>query len=448
MNIKTFGPVDERSLEQLERCMAAGDADYGVLCADHHPGYSQPIGGAIAYEGYVSPSGVGYDIGCGNKAACTELTRADLEALGGVEAIMREITRADLVRHGRAGAGARRSPGARQDPQRRVPAAAQARADSPRDQLGTVGSGNHYVNLMEDEQGRVWVGVHFGSRGFGHKTASGFLALAQGLPFDGRAAEGEMDSPPVLLEVGTELGDAYIEAMQLAGEYAYAGRDVVVAKVLEILGAEAVHEVHNHHNFAWREEHGGRTYWVIRKGCTPGPARARRGSSAGRWAMTSVILEGVESDEATESLFSTVHGAGRVMSRTQAAGKVRRRKRWACAHRDCDRVFDSTAQRDDPAPARRLSRPPRVTRDEGVDRGAAQAGRGRLACRPGTPARAGHRPGRRRRGRGTGGVQAPARGPLGRTRGRSASSTRCARWAWPWRDATPAISTGIRLAIA
>ena len=61
---KTFGDVDLRSLEQLQRCMAAGDADFGVLCADHHPGYSQPIGGAIAYEGYVSPSGVGYDIGC------------------------------------------------------------------------------------------------------------------------------------------------------------------------------------------------------------------------------------------------------------------------------------------------------------------------------------------------------------------------------------------------
>ena len=64
-----------------------------MLCADHHPGYSQPIGGGIAYEGYVSPSGVGYDIGCGNKAVRTELTRADLDALGGVERIMGEITR-------------------------------------------------------------------------------------------------------------------------------------------------------------------------------------------------------------------------------------------------------------------------------------------------------------------------------------------------------------------
>src|SRR4051794_23192686 len=88
--IKTFGAVDARSLEQLERCMAAGDAELGVLCADHHPGYSQPIGGGIAYEGHVSPSGVGYDIGCGNKAEQTELTRADLEEAGGIERVVRD----------------------------------------------------------------------------------------------------------------------------------------------------------------------------------------------------------------------------------------------------------------------------------------------------------------------------------------------------------------------
>jgi tRNA-splicing ligase RtcB len=66
-SVKTFGEVDQRSLDQLTRCMNAGDAEFGVLCADPHPGYSQPIGGGIAYEGYVSPSGVGFDIGCGNK---------------------------------------------------------------------------------------------------------------------------------------------------------------------------------------------------------------------------------------------------------------------------------------------------------------------------------------------------------------------------------------------
>jgi tRNA-splicing ligase RtcB len=332
--IKTFGSIDERSLKQLERCMEAGDAELGVLCADHHPGYSQPIGGGIAYEGYVSPSGVGYDIGCGNKAARTELTRADLDALGGVESLMREITRRisfgmgvaaqervdhpvlDKIRH------------AEFQPQRQLAQLAES-------QLGTVGSGNHYVNLMEDEEGRVWVGVHFGSRGFGHKTASGFLALAEGKRFGERAVEGEMDSPPVLFEVGSELGDSYVAAMELAGEYAYAGRDVVVDKVLEILGTQATHEVHNHHNFAWREEHFGRTYWVIRKGCTP--ARPdQEGFVGGSMGDESVILEGVESPENEQALYSTVHGAGRVMSRSQAAGRVRRQAVYACSIRDCD----------------------------------------------------------------------------------------------------------------
>jgi tRNA-splicing ligase RtcB len=204
-----------------------------------------------------------------------------------------------------------------------------------------VGSGNHFVNLFEDEESKLWIGVHFGSRGFGHKTASGFLALAQGLPFDARAHEGEMDSPPVLLELDSELGQSYIAAMELAGEYAYAGRDVVVDKVLEILGADATHEVHNHHNFAWREEHFGHTYWVIRKGCTPARA-GQKGFVGGSMGDQSVILEGVESKEAEQSLYSTVHGAGRVMSRTQAAGRVRRRKRWACMERDCTRLFEDS----------------------------------------------------------------------------------------------------------
>src|SRR5262249_31947125 len=336
--IKTFGPVDERSLKQLERCMEAGDADFGVLCADHHPGSSRPIGGGIAYESYVSPSGVGYDIGCGNKAARTELTRADLDALGGVEAVMREITH--RISFGMGVAAAERVDHPVLDkirsadfaPQRKLSQLAQS-------QLGTVGSGNHYVNVMEDEDGRIWVGVHFGSRGFGHKTASGFLALAQGLAFDAKAHEGEMDSPPVLFEVGSELGDAYIAAMGLAGEYAYAGRDIVVAKVLEILGAEAVHEVHNHHNFAWKEEHFGRTYWVVRKGCTPARP-GQEGFVGGSMGDNSVILEGADSTLADESLHSTVPGAGRVMSGTRAAGRVRRRKRYACSHRDCDRIFD------------------------------------------------------------------------------------------------------------
>jgi hypothetical protein len=148
----------------------------GVLCADGHVGYSQPIGGAVAYADYISPSGVGYDIACGNKAVRTNLLADDVAA-----DVPGSWTRscADQLRRRPQEQRARRPPGARRDrdadfaPQRQL-------YDLAAKQLGTVGAGNHYVDLFEDDDGYVWIGVHFGSRGFGHKTASGFLALAEG----------------------------------------------------------------------------------------------------------------------------------------------------------------------------------------------------------------------------------------------------------------------------
>ena len=202
-----------------------------------------------------------------------------------------------------------------------------------RDQLGTVGSGNHYVDVLEDQDGWLWVGVHFGSRGFGHKTATGFMSIAAGGRFEDRVSDGEMDAPPLLLDIAQPSGQDYIEAMTVAGRYAYAGRAAVVARVLEILGTSETFSVHNHHNFAWREIHGDRPeMWVVRKGATP--ARPGQwGFVGGSMGDISVVLRGVESAASRELLYSTVHGAGRVMSRTQAAGKQRWTKaRWACGN--------------------------------------------------------------------------------------------------------------------
>jgi tRNA-splicing ligase RtcB len=328
--ITVYGDVDARAVQQLERCAEAGDATHGVLCADGHVGYSQPIGGAVAYADYISPSGVGYDIACGNKAVRTNLLAADVkpDISGLMDSIYERISfgvgrkNNDPVDH--AIIDAIRE--AEFAPQRQL-------LDMAAQQLGTVGSGNHFVDLFEGDDGHIWIGVHFGSRGFGHKTASGFLALAEGKRFEEHAAEGEMDSPPILFHVDSDLGQAYIAAMSLAGEYAYAGRNTVVAKVLEILGAESTYEVHNHHNFAWRENHGGTDVWVIRKGCTPA-FLGQAGFVGATMGEQSVILEGVDSDASADLLYSTVHGAGRVMSRTRAAGKSR--KRWACNNRECD----------------------------------------------------------------------------------------------------------------
>ncbi len=328
--ITVRGDVDARAVEQLERCARAGDAVAGVLCADGHVGYSQPIGGAIAYPGHISPSGVGYDIGCGNKAVRTDVRADDLESSLGK--VMDEIQ--DRISFGMGRKNDEPVDHEVLDHIREAEFSPQrGLLDLAAAQLGTVGAGNHYVDLFRGDDGFVWVGVHFGSRGFGHKTASGFLALADGLSFGERAHEGEMDSPPVLLSVDSELGQSYIAAMTLAGEYAYAGRDVVVAKVLSILGASATYEVHNHHNYAWRETHFGEDVWVVRKGCTPA-FPGQEGFVGATMGEPSVILRGRDATDGEDLLFSTVHGAGRVMSRTKAAGKSR--PRWSCLNRDCD----------------------------------------------------------------------------------------------------------------
>ena len=260
--ITVKGDVDEGAVQQLRRCARAGDSPAAALCADGHLGYSQPIGGVIAYRDKVSPSGVGYDIGCGNKAVRTNVRVTDILGDG------------HSGRPPQVAAGENPLPGATDESQGRevtpewgleneAPARAYSRCDrrlgaimdeivarisfgmgrpnnEPVDhpvlekiaaavfapqrqlaqlaasQLGTVGSGNHYVDLLADEDGWLWVGVHFGSRGFGHKTASGFLAMAQGKQFDEHAQDGEMHSPPVLFDTDSEIGQAYIEAMNLA----------------------------------------------------------------------------------------------------------------------------------------------------------------------------------------------------------------------------------------
>jgi len=112
--------------------------------------------------------------------------------------------------------------------------------------------------------------------------------------------------------------------MQLGGVYAYAGRDWVCARVARLLGASIEEEVHNHHNFAWLEEHEGRQLWVCRKGATPA-FPGQRGFVGGTMGEQSVILEGVDSPESKTALYSTVHGAGRVLGRKQATGVTDRK---------------------------------------------------------------------------------------------------------------------------
>ncbi len=311
MNTKIFGEHDAATIRQIETCVAAG-GERGVLCADGHKGYAQPIGGVVAYRDKISLSGVGFDIACGNLAI---LTDARLEQVRpALETVMNDVNRDISFGVGRS-SKTRIDHKLFDDDAWKLKPLHELKKNAA-DQLGTVGGGNHYVDIFADEQKRMWVGVHFGSRGLGHKTATHFLRAAGGK--DG------MDVPPTVISDSSELGQDYVAAMRLAGRYAYAGREAVARHVVRgILRAGAIEEVHNHHNFAWQEEHEGERFWVVRKGATPA-FPGQRGFIGGSMGDDAVIIEGVDSPLSREALFSTVHGAGRTMSRTAAKGKFQK----------------------------------------------------------------------------------------------------------------------------
>ena len=333
-SMKIFGNHDAATIAQLED--VASRAAAAALMADGHVGYIMPIGGVAAYHEQVSVVGVGFDIACGNAAIRTDLTLSQLgdtsdevgRTLSGIADDIAATVSFGIGRKNRADDAPVDHPLFTDAAWDAVPHKHRAALrDKARGQLGTVGSGNHYVDVFADETGTIWVGVHFGSRGFGHTVASSFIAVSQGHEWGARAPERE-----VLLDLHAPIGHDYWHLMNLAGRYAYAGREWVARKVVEILGANEAELVHNHHNFAWRESHGGDDVIVVRKGATPA-FPDQRGFIGGSMGDDAVIVRGVSpnavSPDVAESqraaLYSTVHGAGRVMSRTQAAGKRNRK---------------------------------------------------------------------------------------------------------------------------
>jgi tRNA-splicing ligase RtcB (3'-phosphate/5'-hydroxy nucleic acid ligase) len=344
--IRVYGyTYDVQAVSQIATVAGHGWVTEAALMADNHLGYSMPIGGVAAYRDMVSPSGVGYDIGCGVMGVRTALVMDDVR--DDLPRLADEIARRISFGIGRNNPNPVDhelfdSPIWAEVPELTQVVQGRKRAWSLRQraeqQLGTVGSGNHYVDLLvEPEDGSVWAACHFGSRGFGHGVATGFLNLAAHRGFFAQMPGGEsMHAEPTLLpltgdaalELGArpqdaseraEIGRRYQLAMQLAGQYAYAGREYVISQVLDILGTTAAETVHNHHNYAWSEEHHGEPVHVVRKGATPAfPGQTGFiGGSMGDWA---VVVEGLDSELSRRTLRSTVHGAGRVMSRSMAKG--------------------------------------------------------------------------------------------------------------------------------
>lgn len=309
--LKIIGQHDDNTIAQAQNVLAKG-ADKFILCADGHKGYGHPIGGVAAYKDKISISGVGFDIACGNMAVKLPVKASEVKdwrAVGdkiastisfGVGRVNETKVEAEFL-----------DTEANWDNE-----AITGLKDLAAAQLGTVGSGNHYVDVFRDQEDYVWVGVHFGSRGLGHKATTHFLKKL--------GANDGMDSDPCIVDMKSDIGQNYLEAMTLGGKYAYAGREWVCSTVAKILTGsdEYLDRVHNHHNFAWVEQHGGEEYFVVRKGSTP--AFPGQMSFIGANMLdSSVIVRGLDTPAAQDNLYSTVHGAGRVMSRTAAAGKFK-----------------------------------------------------------------------------------------------------------------------------
>src|SRR5919107_3923854 len=212
-DLQIFGQHDPATIAPMQNCMRVGSVSAGVLCADGHLGYAQPVGGVVAYESDISISGVGFDIACGNMAVRIDTPYAAVKDNAGQ--ILNDVARTISFGIGRR--NAERVEHELFDSPLWEQAGTAHLKKMAAEQLGTVGSGNHYVDLFEDEAGLVWIGVHFGSRGLGHRTATQFLKLAGGK--DGMMVD------PTVVPVASELGQRYLAGMELAGLYAYAGRE-------------------------------------------------------------------------------------------------------------------------------------------------------------------------------------------------------------------------------
>lgn len=310
--------IDGGAIAQMRQACSVPVAEVGALMPDAHVGYGLPIGGVLACENAVIPYAVGVDIACRMKLSVLDLDVAQFERQPAL------FDRA-IEQGTRFGVGCehqRPQTHGVMDQDWTVSRITREKKDVAWRQLGTSGSGNHFVEFgiltLEQDQPELelkagtYVALmsHSGSRGTGAAVCSTYSAIAQArLPRKyhelGRLAWLTLDS---------EAGQEYWVAMNLMGDYAAANHDVIHRLVSKFAGAEIIAGVENHHNFAWKEEHYGKELIVHRKGATPAHAGVL-GVIPGSMADPAFIVRGKGKPS---SLGSASHGAGRCMSRTQA----------------------------------------------------------------------------------------------------------------------------------
>lgn len=316
---RTWGDlIDEACHNQMRNACHLPMARGAALMPDAHVGYGLPIGGVLGLENAVVPYGVGVDIACRMKLSVLDWSVADLDRRH--DDFKNALQRGTVF--GVGGRHAKPQDHPVMDEDWTVCRVTRENRDKAWNQLGTSGSGNHFVefgtltitepaNDLGLEPGEyVALMSHSGSRGTGAAVCNYYSRLArQQLP-----KKYEFVGDLAWLDLTSEAGQEYWAAMNLMGEYAAANHAVIHRNVAKILGARIIAGVENHHNFAWKEEHFGKELIVHRKGATPASA-GELGVIPGSMGSPAYVVRGKGNET---SLRSASHGAGRVMSRSKA----------------------------------------------------------------------------------------------------------------------------------
>lgn len=324
-------PVEDGARAQLARAAQMPFVFKHVAAMpDVHVGIGATVGSVIPTKGAVIPAAVGVDIGCGMMAARTSLVASDLpDNLEGVRSAIEQA-----VPHGRSVGRGKRDQGSWGDPPAAIVeawATLAARFDRITEKyprlknsnhlvhLGTLGTGNHFIELCLDQDQRVWVMLHSGSRGVGNAIGSYFIELAKR---DMRKWHINLpDEDLAYFPEGTDHFDDYVEAVGWAQDFAALNRRMMMANVIRALRGQIakpfdaeMEAVNCHHNYVQRENHFGENVLVTRKGAVRA-AKGVLGIIPGSMGAKSFIVRGLGN---AESFDSCSHGAGRIMSRTAA----------------------------------------------------------------------------------------------------------------------------------
>ena len=312
--------LEDATREQAERTARMPFVfPHVALMPDAHLGLGATVGSVIPTDGAIIPAAVGVDIGCGMAAVRTQFTAADLAGLD-LSGLHAQISRSVPLSAGGRNQQVRSTAEPRVAELRELPGAEQADAAVRHwpQQLGSLGSGNHFIEVSLDELDRVWVFLHSGSRGVGNKLAQRHIRVAR--EQCARRFIRLPDPDLAYLVEGEPEFDAYLEALLWAQHFALLNREEMVDRVVDQLArfvgtdVERQETIRCHHNYTARERHFGREVWVSRKGAISARA-GEPGLIPGSMGAASYVVTGTGN---VPSLHSSPHGAGRNFSRTAA----------------------------------------------------------------------------------------------------------------------------------